>query len=355
MRAVVGLTMAAIVALTASYAFSPRPTPPLAATVLPIKLMQLDSIVRSSAGLVAGGELGKIVISSDQGKNWQVAKVSADRQALITQIVFDKDGKTGMAVGHEGWILRTSDGGLSWQEVAFDSKDDEPLMSVAHLPSGAWIAVGAFGRAARSDDGGTTWVKLDLSQAGVEDKHMNRIVGSLDGQQWMIVGERGLVLLSDAQGRQWTPVKPFYNGSFYNAMPLGSGDWLVYGMRGNVFRSTDGGATWTKSEVPAPASFFSGARMANGRLLLVGQGGIVASSADGGEHFSIARVGKRATLTDILLQPDGSGWTTSDAGLQTYTSAVSAAPAAAAAGATSTAPHARDGVAISQSNSGATR
>ena len=346
--------MAAIVALTAGYAFSPRPTPPLAATVLPVKFMQLDSIVRSSAGLVAGGELGKIVLSSDQGKSWKVAQLSTDRQALITQIVFDKDGKTGMAVGHEGWILRTGDGGLHWQEAAFDTRDGEPLMSVAHLSSDAWIAVGAFGRALRSDDGGTTWVKLDLSQAGVEDKHMNRIVGSLDGQQWMIVGERGLVLLSDAQGRQWTPVKPFYNGSFYNAMPLGPGGWLVYGMRGNVFRSTDGGADWAKSEVPAPVSFFGGTRTADGRLLLVGQGGFVASSADDGKHFSIARVGKRATLTDILLQPDGSGWTTSDAGLQTFTPAASAAPPGVAR-ATSTSPHAPDGLAVSQPNSGAAR
>lgn len=52
-----------------------------------------------------------------------------------------------MAIGHEGQILRSDDGGKNWKELAFDKENGEPLMSIARLPSGAWLAVGAFGRA----------------------------------------------------------------------------------------------------------------------------------------------------------------------------------------------------------------
>lgn len=318
MRTVVGLAMAAIMAAAASYAFSPRPTPALAPSTLPVGHMNIDSLARSAAGLVAAGELGTIVVSRDSGGHWMPATLDNSRQALITQVVFATDGRHGLAVGHEGWILRTVDGGLNWKETHFDATNGAPLMSVATLSPGCWIAVGAFGRALRSDDDGVTWRVLDLAAAGVGDQHLNRIAGSADGRRWLIVGERGLVLASGAQGEDWHAVAPFYKGSLYGAVALGDGAWVAYGMRGNVFRSIDDGTTWTRADVAAPVSFFGHALTPGGRLLLVGQGGMVASSTDGGAHFALARVGRRATLTDLSLARDGTGWLASDAGLMAY-------------------------------------
>ena len=311
--------MAVLIALGAAQAFAPRQTPPLAASQLPMDRVQLNSLVKSKAGLVTGGELGTLLLSPDQGKDWQPASVSTHRQALINQISFASDGLDGMAVGHEGWILHTLDGGKSWKEVAFEEKNGEPLMSIARIPSGAWIAVGAFGRAIRSNDDGASWAPLVFpADADVGDKHMNRIVGSADGQHWLIVGERGLVLRSNDAGENWTVVPPFYNGSFYNAAVLPNGGWLVYGMRGNAYRSNDAQAAWTQSDLPVQASFFGHTITPDGRLLLVGQGSLVATSTDGGAHFSISRAKGRATLTDVLVQADGQGWITSDAGLQPF-------------------------------------
>lgn len=321
MRTTVGITMAALMALGAAQAFAPRATPPLAATRLAVERLHLNTLASSRAGLVAGGELGTLLFSTDQGRHWQRASVTSDRQALINQIGFAPDGLQGMAVGHEGWILRTADGGLSWQEVAFDAQNGEPLMSVARLPSGAWIAVGAFGRALRSDDQGARWTPLALPAKDVEDKHLNRIVGSGDGRRWLIVGERGLVLRSDDAGQSWATVAPFYNGSLYNALALPAGGWLAYGMRGNIFTSPgDDDDPWSRADLPAQASFFGHAVAADGRVVLVGQGSVIATSADGGRHFSLSRAQGRATLTDVLLPPGGPGWLASDAGLQPFPS-----------------------------------
>ena len=199
MRILVGLTMSALMAVAAVQAFSPRHTPPLAATRLAVEKIHFNSLVLSQSALIAGGELGKLLYSTDQGQSWHLSALSQDRQALITQVVFASDGLRGLAVGHEGWILRTTDGGLNWQEVAFDEKNGEPYMSAANVQGQQWIAVGSFGRAVQSLDDGKTWQPLTLPEA-VEDKHMNRIVGSPDGQRWLIVGERGLVLRSNDQG-----------------------------------------------------------------------------------------------------------------------------------------------------------
>lgn len=315
MRTLVGLSMAALMAVAASYAFSPRATPVLAPTVLPVSQMHFNALVRSKAGWVAAGELGTIVVSADEGRSWERARVTPERQALINQVAFDADGVTGLAVGHEGWVLATRDGGRSWTEVAFADKNGEPLMSVARLPTGVWVAVGAFGRAIQSADEGRNWTPLPLEGVEVDDRHLNRIVGSPDGREWLVVGERGLVLQLDPQTLRWQTVPPFYKGSLYNAAALGDGRWVVYGMRGNAFHSSDGGRSWARAQLPVPASFFDHAIGADGRLVLVGQGGLLATSRDAGHSFTLARAGVRATLTGLQLLPDGSGWLASDAGL----------------------------------------
>lgn len=312
MRTPVGVAIASVVVLVAAWSFSPRTARSVPAVPALIDGMQVNSLAGSGAGLVAGGELGYLMLSRDQGRSWQAARLGQQRQALINQVVF-ADG-TGMAVGHEGWILRSSDGGASWSEQAFDRSDGAPLMSVARLPSGQWLAVGAFGRALASDDGGLSWGKLALP--GVEDRHLNRIASSADGQHWLIVGERGLVLRSDQRAASWETVAPFYTGSLYGAVHLAPATWVVYGMRGNVFHSEDDGHSWARSALPLPVSLMSHAVTADGRLLLVGQGGTLLASSDKGASFSLLQAGGRATLTDILQLPGGDWLLASDRGLR---------------------------------------
>ena len=122
MRTRVGVAVTAIVAAAGLYAFSPRSMPQFEQTRIPVDKMQLNSIARTSAGLVAAGELGQILVSRDDGVSWQAARQPQPRQAPITRTIFAANG-TGLALGHEGWILRSTDGGLSWEESAFEKSN----------------------------------------------------------------------------------------------------------------------------------------------------------------------------------------------------------------------------------------
>ena len=327
MKTAVGIGAAALVAFASALAFAPRTPPPLAPTTIGVERTHFNTITQVGDRLLTAGAMGEILYSDDKGTHWTGAKLSQDRQALLVSVAFALDKKTGFAVGHEGWILRTKDAGSTWEELAFSKENGEPLMSIARLPSGDWITVGAFGRALESKDGGQTWQPLTLP-AEVEDKHMNRIVSSADQQHWLIVGERGLVLKSDDAGATWQTEPAFYNGSFYNAMPTRQGGWLIYGMRGNVFLQATPGEAWAKSQVPAPVSFFGHAQEADGTIVLVGQGSMLGLSKDGGKSFTLERAKGRATLTDIVLTNANSGWMSSDAGLQPFPPQAKAAPQA---------------------------
>ena len=325
MKTAVGIGAAALVAFASALAFAPRTPPPLAPTTIGVERTHFNAISLNGDRLLTAGAMGEILYSDDKGAHWSPAKLNQDRQALIVSMAFAPDKKLGFAVGHEGWILRTKDGGSSWEEVAFSKENGEPLMSIARLPSGDWITVGAFGRALESKDGGQTWQVLTLP-AEVEDKHLNRIVSSADQQHWLIVGERGLVIKSDDAGTTWQIEPAFYNGSFYNAMPTKEGGWLIYGMRGNIFLQATAGAPWTKSEVAAPVSFFGHAQEQDGTIVLVGQGSMLGISKDGGKSFTLERAKGRATLTDIVLTGAAQGWISSDAGLQPFPPQAKAAP-----------------------------
>ena len=325
MKTAVGIGAAALVAFASALAFAPRTPPPLAPTTIGVERTHFNAISLNGERLLTAGAMGEILYSDDKGAHWSPAKLNQDRQALIVSMAFAPDKKLGFAVGHEGWILRTKDGGSSWEEVAFSKENGEPLMSIARLPSGDWITVGAFGRALESKDGGQTWQALTLP-AEVEDKHLNRIVSSADQQHWLIVGERGLVIKSDDGGATWQIEPAFYNGSFYNAMPTKEGGWLIYGMRGNIFLQATAGAPWTKSEVAAPVSFFGHAQEQDGTIVLVGQGSMLGISKDGGKSFTLERAKGRATLTDIVLTGAAQGWISSDAGLQPFPPQAKAAP-----------------------------
>lgn len=325
MKTAVGIGAAALVAFASALAFAPRTPPPLAPTTIGVERTHFNAINLNGERLLTAGAMGEILYSDDKGAHWSPAKLNQDRQALIVSMAFAPDKKLGFAVGHEGWILRTKDGGSSWEEVAFSKENGEPLMSIARLPSGDWITVGAFGRAQESKDGGQTWQALTLP-AEVEDKHLNRIVSSADQQHWLIVGERGLVIKSDDAGATWQIEPAFYNGSFYNAMPTKEGGWLIYGMRGNIFLQATAGAPWTKSEVAAPVSFFGHAQEQDGTIVLVGQGSMLGISKDGGKSFTLERAKGRATLTDIVLTGAAQGWISSDAGLQPFPPQAKATP-----------------------------
>ena len=317
LKTAVGIGTAALVAVASALAFSPRTPPPLAPNSVGAEKTHFNALTIAGKRLLAAGAMGEILYSDDQGAHWTPAKISQDRQALLNNMSFASDSKTGFAVGHENWILRTRDGGASWEELNFKPKNGEPLMSVARLPSGDWLSVGAFGKAITSKDEGKTWEPYALP-AEVEDKHLNRIASSADGKHWLIVGERGLVLRSDDATATWHAEPAFYNGSFYNAMPLANNGWLIYGMRGNVYVKADSHAEWAKSSVPAPVAFFGHAREADGTIVLVGQGSMLGISEDNGKTFTLRRAKGRATLTDVVLldEKNGKGWIASDAGLQ---------------------------------------
>lgn len=333
----------ALVVVAAVYSFAHRPLPPFPATEIhPDKLM-VNGLAQQGSRLVAAGELGHILIADSPDGPWRVAQIASERGSTFTRAAFVGD-KTALAVGHDGWIVRSADGGETWKEAAFDQGRPDPLLGIAGPFDGTLFAFGAFGLFMSSTDEGQTWQTAPLvieaadevkklkpaevdpnadpfanfgAQDSQADRHLNAMI-RLPDNSLVLVGERGLVLQSRDLGASWKSLDSDYQGSFFGVLVL-EDRLLVFGMRGNAFISDDQGKTWQKSEIPRTVSLFSGLKLASGDVALVGDNNTVLVSKDRGATFTVASEAKvrglAAGLAEALELPDGALLTVGDTGI----------------------------------------
>lgn len=293
MRQVIAYGMSVLVVATVAYAFAPRNPAPMADTTLHVDRVQINDMVAVEHQLVAVGERGTILLSSDNALSWQAARVSPQRAITLTGVTA-LGPRIMLAVGHDGWLLRSEDGGRSWNEVAHDDQQGEPLLGVWSADGQRAFAFGSFGKYYQSADAGLTWSAREVSPEGY---HLNGMDGGDDGRQ-MMVGEQGLVMRSLDSGESWQTLASFYTGSLFGVARLSASRWVVYGMRGNVFLTDDFGEQWQQIKLEHAQPLYGHVRLAEGQgLVLVGAGSTLVHLDGQGRLIESTRRSGLGTLT----------------------------------------------------------
>lgn len=298
MRQLIGYAMSFLVVATLAYAFTPRDPLPLPATTLHADRVQINDLLAQDHRLLAVGERGTILFSTDNALSWQSANVVPQRSITLTGVTA-LNSHILIAVGHDGWLLRSEDGGLNWQEVTHDEALGEPLLGV-WSPGGERVVVfGSYGKFFESVDAGLSWRSREVS---VEGFHLNGMDGGPDGRE-MLVGEQGLVMRSSDSGQNWETVPQFYNGSLFGVARLSDERWVVYGMRGHMFVTHDFGQSWQQIDLNHSNSLY-------GHVVLPDGSGLVLVGADS----SLVRLDAQLRLLDSSRR-NGLGTLTSAAAL----------------------------------------
>jgi photosystem II stability/assembly factor-like uncharacterized protein len=225
----------------------------------------LDAAARDGL-VVAVGERGHILISTDSGQSWRQADV--ETRALLTG-VFMQDARLGWAVGHDEVIVRTRDGGLTWERVHYAPEHERPLLDVWFADARTGLAVGAYGGLLATTDGGETWMPRTVH--GEDDFHLNQIAAA-DGALFL-AAEAGHLYRSDDKGATWQPLPSPYDGSFFGLLPRPDGSLLAFGLRGHLYRSQDRGRSWTPIETGTEETLTFALDLGAGRFVVAGMGG----------------------------------------------------------------------------------
>ncbi len=274
---------------------------------LAARTLLLD-ITRGGDRFVAVGDRGHVVLSADEGQTWQQAVTPT--RAMLTAVSF-ADAQNGWAVGHDGVIIATTDGGKSWTRQDQRPDLETVLLDVHFLDAKHGFIVGAYGKFLETTDGGQTWRERRIYE---EELHFNRISQDPEGHLF-IAGESGLILRSEDRGQTWQRSTTPYEGSFYGVRPLSGGVLIAYGLRGHIFVSPDDGETWEERETDVKVLLMSCARLRDGVAVLAGQGGNFYISRDSGRTFRHWKPEDFGTsVADLAVAKDGALITVGEAG-----------------------------------------
>lgn len=296
-------------------------------------------VARAGTRLLAGGEHGLIVYSDDNGRQWTQADVPVS--VTLTAIRF-ANKQEGWAVGNMGVVLRTRDGGATWQSLldgraaaalalktvqsAYTSAPagsaaqrmqapledamrlvsegaDKPFTDIVIRGDGSLLVVGAYGLAFTSGDGGATW-QAQMHKLPNPDGLSFYGYAARSDEQWLF-GEQGFLLHSGSGNAAFTAVDSPSTGSLFGALALRDGALLMYGLRGKVFRSAAQGEAWSTVQTPVDASIFSSLQLDDGRVLLAGQAGQLLVSEDSGRSFKGVAMKSRYPFSAMTATSDG--------------------------------------------------
>ncbi len=264
---------------------------PLAAASL------LVDAVRRGDLVVAVGERGHVLLSRDDGASWSQARVPS--RALLTA-VWMHDERLGWVVGHDETILRTRDGGTTWERVRHEPDNERPLLDVWFADENRGLAVGAYGVILATADGGDSWAESRIEE---DDFHLNHVAAV--GSDLYLAAEAGNLYHSGDGGESWRRLESPYIGSFFGMQPLEDGALLAFGLRGNLFRSEDRGGTWTAVETGTVATLTDAVDLGGGRIAVVGLAGAVLRSSDGGRTFRGEELPDNKGASAVLARRDG--------------------------------------------------
>lgn len=254
-------------------------------------------------GAIVVGYGGKILVTSDGGRSWDIRPSGVGDGLFSVRMVDDTHG---WIVGQDGLILHTADGAKTWQRqeshATIQDRDAPPqpiyLFAVEALDTQRAFAVGDRSIMVSTTDGGATW-------------KVKKVVGVSEGDA------ADSIVAAD-------PV-------LYDVRFLDDQRGWIAGEFGKLFHTTDGGETWHEQQktlmdgtsivdpLDLPTLFGLHIRSAE-EVLAAGLEGHIARTIDGGQHWKFDPIEVEANvplvdpLFDVTELEDGSGWAVGAAG-----------------------------------------
>jgi photosystem II stability/assembly factor-like uncharacterized protein len=236
----------------------------------------------------AVGHLGVVLHSSDGGETWN-KQLDGMQAAQLALAAAQQSGDERLRKSAE-WLV--ADG------------PDKPFLDLYFRDRRHGYVVGAYGLILRTSDGGSSWQAWMQHLENPEGLNLYAI--RAQGGELFIAGERGLLLRSSDAGQSFQALASPYEGSFFGLLASRGGGLLAYGLRGNAWWSSDRGDSWRQLDTGLESALAAGIELADGSLLLASQSGELLLSGDAGTHFEHRRTREGATVAAVEQAADGS-------------------------------------------------
>lgn len=253
---------------------------------------------------VAVGDFGRIVRSTDGGLTWNdvPSGLPAESESGLTDLSFGSS-LAGAAVGFLGNIVQTTDGGAEW--FRGDVGVEGYLSSVFFLDENFGVVSNPFFLKTR--DGGKSWEQRIFSVEG----SMQDVV-MLDTLRGVGVGPAGFagsgtIFITEDGGETWDYIavpeagfRQFHAIAFADTL-----HGLIVGSDGGILRTEDGGKNWSLIATGVPAELTGVAMHDPMNALAVGWEGTILRTTDGGLTWEQETSPTSEGLSDVAFDEDG--------------------------------------------------
>lgn len=190
---------------------------------------------------LAIGESGAYFVLQEDGKTWK--KRSAPVPFLLTNGIFT-DNLHGTIVGAGGTILFTEDAGLTWNKAEFSGKAGAKLNSIFFVNKKNGWAVGTNGKIYQTINGGKLWYE----QNSTVEKNLNDVFFKNTAEGWAI-GDEGIMLHTTTAGNVWQFVNSRVKHKLEKLFFFGEKGWAV-GFGGTILSYDAGNSNKQNSKQP---------------------------------------------------------------------------------------------------------
>ncbi len=262
--------------------------------------------------IYALGEKGSIWYSTDNGWNWEKSElgVSANMKGIAWEQKNYGFGlqTTGVAVGENGAVVITKDGGKTWEMLQYEGNDLNAVDCTAPLydyqTDYLYLSVGKDGTAIWSHDGGLNWDDKEISESG-ED--FTDVQFTTNEEGW-ITGTNGTLYKTTNAGYDWQIIelpdetgKPDLQGVDF----LDNNTGWVCGDNGTILLTNRGGADWAQQNSGVTTQLNDIAFKDRNTGWCVGNGGTVLLTENGGSTWQPVDTGSNQDFQSVSINSNG--------------------------------------------------
>ena len=185
---------------------------------------------------------------ADKGKIYQIDKSGNTVEYKVGGTRFELNSiqfvtkERGFAVGDSGTIVKTTDGGMSWEPVMCPLADAN-LNHVYFVNINVGYIVGTYGAILKTIDKGESWTVQNSSTT--KDLFMTHFVNTDIG---FVVGENGRILKTVNGGGKWKRISAIGFDDITDMSFIDEKNGYVVSTKGVMYHTVNGGRNWYKVE-----------------------------------------------------------------------------------------------------------
>ena len=263
--------------------------------------------VDQNIGWAVGGN-GEILKTIDGGESWVHQESGTSNQLFSVQFV---DENNGWISGASGTILKSLDGGSSWTEKDIGTSGHIYSLFFTNLHTG--YAVGSNGRILKSNDGGNSWITQDseVSNSLYSVYFVTQKLG------W-VVGTGGIILNTTDGGESWSSHDSGMSGQFRSIFFIDENHgWAVGGRTQSeysIFKTANGGESWSEQAGGEGSHLWAVNFVSQNIGWTVGESGSILHTTDGGENWISQKSGTDENLYSVQFIDQNTGWAVGTSG-----------------------------------------